>query len=89
MFSRTTIASSMSRPMHSDSAISVRKLSEKPNAYSAMKVAITAIGSVRPVMTVLRQLCRNRNTMSTVSAAPSRIVLLTRLTLFSTCSPAL
>ena len=41
MFSRTTMASSISRPMHSDSAISVRKLSEKPNAYSAMKVAIT------------------------------------------------
>ena len=32
MFSRTTIASSMRRPMHSDSAIRVRKLSEKPNA---------------------------------------------------------
>jgi hypothetical protein len=32
--------------MHSDSAISVRKLSVKPNAYSAMNVAITAIGSV-------------------------------------------
>ena len=48
MFSRTTIASSIRRPMHSDSAISVRKLSVKPNAYSAMNVAITAIGSVRP-----------------------------------------
>ena len=32
MFSRTTIASSISRPMHSDSAISVRKFSVKPNA---------------------------------------------------------
>ena len=53
MFSRTTMASSISRPMHSDSAISVMKLSEKPNAYSAMNVAITEIGSVRPVMTVL------------------------------------
>ena len=54
-----------------------------------MNVAITAIGSVRPVMTVLRQLCRNRNTISTVSAAPSRIVLFTRLTLFSTLSAEL
>ena len=63
MFSRTTIASSMSRPMHSDSAISVRKLSVKPNTYTAMKVAITEIGSVSPVMIVLRQECRNRNTM--------------------------
>ena len=41
--------------MHSDSAISVRKLSVKSNAYSAMNVAITAIGSVSPVMIVLRQ----------------------------------
>ena len=89
MFSRTTMASSIRRPMHSDSAISVRKLSEKSNAYSAMKVVITAIGSVSPVMIVLRQLCRNRNTISTVRAAPSRIVLFTRLTLFSTDSAEL
>ncbi len=40
-------------------------------------------------MTVLRQLCRNRNTISTVRPAPSRIVLFTRLTLFSTFSPEL
>ena len=32
MFSRTTIASSISSPMHSDNAISVRKLSVKSNA---------------------------------------------------------
>ena len=31
MFSRTTIASSIKRPMHSDSAIIVMKLSVKPN----------------------------------------------------------
>ena len=51
-----------------------------------MNVAITAIGSVSPVMIVLRQLCRNRNTISTVSSAPSMIVCFTRLTLFSTSS---
>ena len=39
-----------------------------------MNVAITAIGSVRPVITVLRQLPRKRNTISTVSSAPSMIV---------------
>jgi hypothetical protein len=72
MFSRTTIASSIRRPMHSDSAISVRKLSVNPNAYSAMNVAITAIGSVSPVMIVLRQLCRNRKTMNTVRSPPRR-----------------
>ena len=36
-----------------------------------MKAEITAIGKVRPVMTVLRQLCRNRNTIAIVSSAPS------------------
>jgi hypothetical protein len=72
--------------MHSDSAISVRKLSVKPNALIAMNVATTASGSVRPVMIVLRQLCRNRNTISTVRRPPSRIVLLTRFTLRSTAS---
>ncbi len=44
---------------------------------------MTAIGSVRPVMTVLRQEPRNRNTISTVSSAPSTIV---RLTLSTDCS---
>ena len=77
MFSRTTMASSMSSPMHSDSAISVRKFSVKPNRYTAMKVAITEIGSVRPVMMVLRHECRNRNTMKIVSSAPSTIVAFT------------
>ena len=35
------------------------------------KVPISAIGSVRPVMTVERHEFRNRNTISTVSSAPS------------------
>ena len=51
-----------------------------------MNVAMTASGSVRPVMTVLRQLCRNRNTISTVRNAPSSIVCLTRSTARSTWS---
>ena len=36
-----------------------------------MKLEITAIGSVSPVITVLRHECRNRNTIATVSSAPS------------------
>ncbi len=71
MFSRTTIASSISRPTHSDSAISVTMLIVNPNRYMNRKVPISAIGSVRPVMTVERQELRNRNTISTVSSAPS------------------
>ena len=76
MFSRTTMASSISRPTLSDSAISVIVLSVKPNAYIARKVPISAIGSVSPVITVLRQDFRNRKTMAIVSAAPSSSVRL-------------
>jgi hypothetical protein len=83
MFSRTTIASSMSSPMHSDRAMSVRKFSVKPNTYTAMKVAITAIGSVSPVMIVLRHECRKRKTMKIVSSAPSTIVSFTPFRAFS------
>ena len=36
-----------------------------------MNAEITAIGSVSPVMIVLRQLCRNRKTIAIVSSAPS------------------
>ena len=71
MFSRTTMASSISKPTHSDSAISVTILMEKPNQYMKRKVPIKAIGSVNPVITVERQEFRNRKTMSTVSKAPS------------------
>ena len=42
-----------------------------------MNDEITAIGSVSPVMIVLRQLCRNRKTIATVSSAPSISVVLT------------
>ena len=77
MFSRTTMASSIKRPMQSDSAIMVMKFSVKPNRKTAMKAEITAIGSVRPVMIVLRQLCRNRNTIAIVKRAPSISVFFT------------
>ena len=81
MFSRTTIASSISRPMHSDRAISVMKFSVKPKTYTAVKVAITEIGSVRPVMMVLRQECRKRNTMK-IEERASTIVTFTPCSAF-------
>jgi hypothetical protein len=71
MFSRTTMASSISRPTHRLSAISVIMLMVKPNRFMNRKVPISAIGSVSPVMTVERHEFRNRNTISTVSSAPS------------------
>ena len=78
MFSRTTMASSINKPIHNDSAINVMKLSVKPNACNAMNVAMTEIGSVSPVMIVERHECRNRNTIRIVRTAPSRIVAFTR-----------
>ena len=74
MFSRTTMASSISRPTHSDSAISVIMLTVKPSTCMKKKVPMMEIGSVSPVITVLRQELRNRNTISTVSTAPSSSV---------------
>ena len=78
MFSRTTIASSINNPMHSDKAIKVKKFNVKPNTCKAINVAMTEIGKVRPVIIVLRHECRNKNTIKIVSNAPSIIVSLTR-----------
>ncbi|MCY1553620.1 hypothetical protein D9M68_901240 [compost metagenome] len=71
MFSRTTMASSINRPTDSVSAISVIMLMVNPKRFMKKKVPISAMGSVRPVMTVERQEFRNKNTISTVSSAPS------------------
>ena len=53
----------------------------KPKMYMNKKVPISAMGKVRPVITVLRQEFKNRKTMSTVSAAPSIRVRCTLATL--------
>ena len=82
MFSRTTIASSIRMPMASDSAINVSTFRVKPNAAITMKAPNTEIGSARPVITVLRQECRNRKTMAMVSRPPSTIVCCTLSTEF-------
>ncbi len=74
MFSRTTIASSISRPTQIDSASSVTRLIEKPIANITRNVPISEIGSVSPVITVERHDDRNRNTMTTVSSAPSTML---------------
>ena len=71
MFSRTTMASSISKPTHSDSAISVIMLMVKPNRFMNKNVPMMEIGSVSPVITVERHELRNKNTISTVSSAPS------------------
>ncbi len=54
MFSRTTMASSISTPMASDRPSSVMKFSVNPQAHTAMKAAITEVGSDSAVMSVER-----------------------------------
>ena len=60
MFSRTTIASSISTPIASDSPSRLMKLSEKPHSQTAMKAAMTEVGSDSAVISVERQEFRNR-----------------------------
>ncbi len=54
MFSRTTIASSISTPMASDRPSRLMKLSVKPQAHTAMKAAITDVGRLSAVISVER-----------------------------------
>ena len=51
--------------------MSVIMLMVKPSMYMNKKLPKMAMGSVKPVITVERQLLRNKNTISTVSSAPS------------------
>ena len=60
MFSRTTIASSMRRPIASDRASSVIVFTVKPNSHITKNAEMIDTGSVRPVMTVDRQEFKNR-----------------------------
>ena len=60
MFSRTTIASSISMPIARERPIRVSTLRVKPKARMAMKPATTEIGRVMPVITVERHELRNR-----------------------------
>ena len=55
-------------------ASSVTKLIEKPSKYMTENVPINEIGKVSPVITVDRQEDKNKNTIKTVSAAPSIIL---------------
>src|SRR5918992_392154 len=56
MFSRTTIASSISRPIDSDSASSVMVFTVKLNTHMMKKALMIEMGRVRPVITVEREL---------------------------------
>ena len=60
MFSRTTIASSISMPIARERPMRVMTFRVKPKARIAMKPATIEIGRVTPVMTVERQELRKR-----------------------------
>ena len=60
MFSRTTMASSISTPMASASPSRLMKFSVLPLSQTAMKLATTEVGRLSAVITVERQLLRNR-----------------------------
>ena len=64
--------------MHNTSASKVSKLIEKPNAYSAMKEAITQTGTVPAGISAARTLPRNSQITSSTSAMASSRVSYTR-----------
>jgi len=55
MFSRTTMASSISTPMASDKPSKDMKLSVKPHSHTPINAAITDVGKLSPVIKVERQ----------------------------------
>jgi len=71
MFSRTTMASSISTPIASDRPSSVMKFRVKPHSQTAMNAASTDVGSDSAVISVERQEFRNAYTTKIVSTAPS------------------
>ena len=75
MFSRTTMASSISMPMASESAINVMMLSVKPKAVIAMKRRRSPRSAAsRPVITVLRQELQEQEHDQRWSATPPSIM---------------
>ncbi len=71
MFSRTTIASSMTTPTISTSASMVTLLSVKPSAHIMPKVEITEAGMATAAMMVERQLRMKARTTSDARMLPT------------------
>ena len=74
MFSRTTMASSINKPIHSDNAIKVMVLSVRLKTYKQKIVPNNAIGKVKLVITVDRHEPKNKNTTVMAKIAPSNKV---------------
>ena len=71
------MASSTTNPIASTMPSMLTVLSEKPSASITASVAISETGMAMAGMTVLRQLCRNRNTTAMTSASASPRVMTT------------
>ncbi len=69
-FSRTTIASSSTKPTASESARIVIMFNDKPNALIAANVPIIITGKPAMVTNVFRILRKNKSTMSEANNAP-------------------
>ncbi|MNS91001.1 hypothetical protein D3C72_1250740 [compost metagenome] len=78
-FSDTTMASSFSTPIATTIPNSESRLMEAPNRNRPAHVPTSAIGTISVGISVLRQLCRNRNTMAVTSSSASTMVTSTEL----------
>ncbi len=73
MFSTTTIASSMTRPMATARPPIDIRLIVSPSSRMTRKVGMTVSGSVRAATSVTRQSRRKTSSTSTASRPPMRI----------------
>ena len=83
MLSRTTTASSMSRPMASERPSSVSWLSEKPSRYMRKRVPTTEVGRASAEMKVPRRSSRKSRMMSIAMAPPKKMAIHTSWALAS------
>ena len=72
MFSRTTIASSMTMPVASESASIVMLFSVKPNSFMNVKVPMIDVGIASAAMKVMRRFRMNKKT-TMLARKPPRI----------------
>ncbi|MNT00484.1 hypothetical protein D3C72_1349170 [compost metagenome] len=78
-FSATTMASSFSTPIATTMPNSDNRLMDAPNMKRPAQVPTSAIGTISVGISVLLQLCRNRNTMAVTSSSASTMVTSTEL----------
>ena len=72
MFSSTTIASSMTMPVASDSASIVMLFSVKPTIFMTVNVPMIEVGTASAAMSVTRRLRMKKKTTTLASRPPSR-----------------